>query len=733
MDIKDLSASFLAYQEQARKILNLAIEPLLFEQELFRLEELFIRTEEFYYLGIFVHFQSPGIKDFLLEYLRDRINAWSQVLIPGAIFFNQLTFVFTVTVDETDLDDNDTEMPLFGKKILLGQLAKEQLKIKVLKDFEKLKYSVDEGREFTWELDRHDGPEDVKYWNLSQLCRWFPVNKSENEDVKQFVIKQVTEDIEKYDSGNTSAGIVADRAMEGFLVVIGLCKDFMKFDEKKLISAYYSSISSTSNFLTFLRFKDIFPGTYKVFVADNLTKIRLAVRTQILDDIDEFLNDAREIELDVLIEIEIDKIFRVFGMKMTRKFEREMEAASEWTISFGKKKIEKKKVKKQVKKKVKYQPPKFAAVVSEYANTEEEFDARTFLKECYRDDKVSLKKLLSIHQSKGHLLQYYFENAESIVLLHQHLPMVVPEDHISLNSSILNHVMTTISKVMGLDRRDDLFMFFNKLAAEVYFEDTKTITLKKIQDRFKKIFRSDLADIEALKPLLIKRGNWYEFLNTGILYSFFTLHVMEMNDQKYIEEIENLISMESSNGEHVLISLIDLHDPERFKNVFSIPVLEKFISSVNADTKKDIVSNYIAFFRYNYDFEWDRKNKMLKDRGYTPYEMATDFILKYLFKDINITEPDLFFCREYFWKDNIEKFGMHKEFLNKLYGQVIKCSYEKRTTIFSDESYDCLVVDLNEFIAEDDNYKAIEDIGLVDYMFKTFNAIVTAYDQYKAE
>ncbi len=735
MSLQDLKSSFLNYQEQARKVLNLAIEPLLFEQELFKLEELFIRTEEFYNIDVFVQFQSPGIKDYLLEYIRQHMNAWAEVLIPGAMFFNQLSFVFTTLDEEDDINDYDMDNPVFGNKIILDHRAKGQLKVKVLKDFGSLGYSLHRGKEFTWELDRYNTFEDVKYWNLWQLSQWFPLNLTENEGVKQFIIKQVVEDIEKYNSSGGNIRLVSSIAMEGFPLIIDLCKEFIRFDEEKLIQAYYASIASTRDFLSFRKFKNIFPATYGAFVANHIVKIRTLVRAQILEDIDEFLYDARDADLDSLIEFEIDQVFEAFEMKMTRKFEQEMEAASEWTITFGKKvrKEKAKKTNKTPKKKKKYTPLKFKAIINEYAVTKDDFDPKYFVREFYQDDKIGLKKLLTVLQSTNHLIQYYFENSESITLLHRFLPQATPINPIDLHKSIINHLLIDISDTMGLNQVNLLYTFFSELAAEIYFEETKTVTLKKVQKLFNQLVPLNLKDIQVLQSILLKRGNWYEFLNTGIMYHFFTHHVMGRTDEEYREKIMDLAG-ESYDGEHNLIALIDTYDPIRFKNVFAIPVLEKFINSVKANTRRGIISNYVSFFGYSYDFEWDKKSKRLKDSSASASEVATDFVIRYLFKNLNITEPDLFFCKHYFWRDNIEKFGMRKSFLDKLYRQVIEtCSVEKHRFIVSGELYDCVSVDLKEFIANDDNYEAIENIGLGNYIFDLFNAIATAYDKYKLE
>ncbi|HEY0177194.1 MAG TPA: restriction endonuclease, partial [Pedobacter sp.] len=178
MTTYDLKLSFLAYQAPARNVLGLQVQPLHFQQELDKLEELFIRTEELYeFEDILIYFQSPGIKDFLLEYLRQRMDQYAKVLIPNALFFNQLSFVFTTLGEKDKIEDYDSDTVLYGTKILLGTQAQHMLKHKVFSDLNQLKYSIDRGKGFTRGLDRYDSIGDIRYWNLWQLSRWFPLDK----------------------------------------------------------------------------------------------------------------------------------------------------------------------------------------------------------------------------------------------------------------------------------------------------------------------------------------------------------------------------------------------------------------------------------------------------------------------------------------------------------------------------------------------------------------------------
>ncbi|HEY4786832.1 MAG TPA: hypothetical protein VIH57_12325, partial [Bacteroidales bacterium] len=117
----DLVKSFKKIQNEVRNKLNRNIDPLDFESELYSLEELFIKTAPIDSSDdILIYFQTQGIKDYLLEYLRKEITFYGEILIDKASYFNQLYFVFT-TSPKDEIEDSDSEVYLYGKKILLDE------------------------------------------------------------------------------------------------------------------------------------------------------------------------------------------------------------------------------------------------------------------------------------------------------------------------------------------------------------------------------------------------------------------------------------------------------------------------------------------------------------------------------------------------------------------------------------------------------------------------------------
>ena len=194
---------------KAREVLNEAIIPTDFSRELIKLEEFYISiNQDNYYYGTSIEFQSPGIKDYLLEFLRTTGYLWIHPLILKARFYNQLTFVFSTRQEE--MSDYDSHTPLYGQKILLNHDLKNILKQKLLEEFESLGFCNHEGKELTDDLTRYHSYDESKYFRMIELNRLFPIDLKENKDVRGFIVDKVLADIESFDENKK---VVAHRAM----------------------------------------------------------------------------------------------------------------------------------------------------------------------------------------------------------------------------------------------------------------------------------------------------------------------------------------------------------------------------------------------------------------------------------------------------------------------------------------------------------------------------------------
>ncbi|WP_416864672.1 MAG: restriction endonuclease [Imperialibacter sp.] len=238
MDIKDLKSSFNDIQIKAREILNEGIIPGDFDKEFKKLEEFYISiNQDEYYHDTSIKFQSPGIKDYLLEFLRNDGYLWIHPIILKARFFNQLTFVFCTK--EEKISDFESDIPLYGQKILLSQDLKALLKQKLLYEFEVLNYFNTEPKELSDQLTRYHSNEETQYFKLKELIRLFPIDWDENRDVRDFILDKVLTDIKSFDDNRK---VVTHRSMIYFPSVIQALVPYLEISPQDIIQIYYRSI-----------------------------------------------------------------------------------------------------------------------------------------------------------------------------------------------------------------------------------------------------------------------------------------------------------------------------------------------------------------------------------------------------------------------------------------------------------------------------------------------------------
>ncbi|MEZ0543138.1 hypothetical protein [Fibrella arboris] len=401
IDLIDLEKTFAAVQEAARNSLNENIEPLLFKHELKLLEDFYVVSEKQEHLEqILIRFQSPGIKDFLLEYLRNGGNAWIKSIIQNALFFNQLNFVFG-TEDE-EIHDYDSNVSLFGRKIVLSEILKNILKNKILTEFQYLNFCTQQEREFSGEFSTNHTSEETKYWKLILLNNLFDISCDTNQDVRLFIINEVRKDIDGYRS---KGKILDSHSMQEFPKIIEMINPFIQLNADYLISSYYNSITFTREFDSFYEFQEIFPTEFTHFIESNIILIRKNIKRQIIDDIEYYDWDDMAIELDFHLDYTIEKVCKKYKIRLTSKFVSEIEAIA------GRRLLRSIKLKKGMKKnnistskpKDTYKDKRFDFILKDYLPDEMDtyFDPIRYLKNVNLNENLSnnLKKAIKNSES----------------------------------------------------------------------------------------------------------------------------------------------------------------------------------------------------------------------------------------------------------------------------------------------------------------------------------------------
>lgn len=280
LDVEDLKISFLKMQMEVRQLLNVNIVPTDFRYELIKLEELYISIDKNDYSeSKIIKFQSPGIKDYLLEYLRTDGYLWIQPIISKAIFFNQLVFLFS-TKDQ-EINDN-TDFYLYGKKIVLNKELCLILKEKLLKEFDNLNFSNYEEQVFSDQLSRFHGVDETRYLKLTELGGFFDIELDDNVDVRNYITNCILEDFENFKSDGK---FISPSSKIYLPKIISKTFRFLHVTPLYILNTYFESIEFAIEYTYFYNFKEIFPQEFEVFYMEHLPKIKKHIKELIFDDI----------------------------------------------------------------------------------------------------------------------------------------------------------------------------------------------------------------------------------------------------------------------------------------------------------------------------------------------------------------------------------------------------------------------------------------------------------------
>ncbi|CAM1343359.1 nSTAND3 domain-containing NTPase [Tenacibaculum amylolyticum] len=313
---------------------NLKITPNTFKESLKELLDTFINIHEDDYNNTLVSFQNPSVNDFLLKYLRERQDVIS-FLIEGATFWNQLTFVFTTNFKykpnnkyanrfgETIEEIND-ERYVGGEKILLEYNNAEILENKIIKDFDRLKFSNIKEKEFIGGFTFFSCLETIKISKLIDIAIFFDINK--NLELKEFILNKAENIFNNFKEENKRKYVF----MKNFPSLIRVIKSFISDPSpEEIVKMYRSTIFYSIDYYGLGILKEIYNEECKEYFEKEIKSIKTDIKKHIIDDLE--WHDAEDgYESDRIQEIieYSEDIFKKFGMRMTKKFKEKMELAA---------------------------------------------------------------------------------------------------------------------------------------------------------------------------------------------------------------------------------------------------------------------------------------------------------------------------------------------------------------------------------------------------------------------
>lgn len=721
VDLLDLEETFNSIQQNARITVNKDIRPEEFSNELKLLEDFYIISERMEYsTQILVRFQSPGIKDYLLEYLRSDGKNWIKPLIENALFFNQLNFIFDTT--NREIQDYDSDISLFGQKIILNDILQNTLKVKILKEFETLNFSTLEEREFSGEFGKYNKPEETKYWKLILTNNLFDISKSQNIDVRNFIIQKVQEDIENYNSEKLK--IVNWHSMPEFPRIIKIIKPYTNLDSVKIIAQYYDSITFTREFDSFYNFKEIFPETFNTFLNSNIKKIRKAIRYQVIDDIDYYRWYDMDNELDSHMDYYIEDVFKKYGLRFTSKFINEIEEMAEQSFRYSIKKTKsskKKASKKTISRNEKIEPKPLDTIVDEYLPDEyyEEFNTASYLKNSLLDKKLVNELKLEL-KNEDSILTSFKENKYIFSAFIEFLVSKNIDLNDFNNYSIIDSYFDyyCISKKLN---SEILKEFFFQLANDS-FSYHSSITEKKI---IQLLAEHKIVEIstKSLNPIIISDKHWFTFSSYEFKLYFIIEYLKKIIDDKNFKE--KVIDTSCEIYELKLLQMLSNACPQRLNFIF-YSELNRFIDSLDLTSKKTITISIIKFFNLEFDLEWNKKSKKFEESSSSNSETFIEMVLQFFNINFHITSLDIFFLKDYYTKDNILNYKINKKAYNELYHKVINTETKREgISILNNRNATYFDIKLFNFAIEEDNYVVLKKIGMEDYLLEIYENILS--------
>ncbi|KFC38227.1 hypothetical protein FF18_15855 [Elizabethkingia anophelis] len=728
MELLDLEKSFNTTQEETRLSLNENIEPLAFNKELRILEDFYLVSEKEEYTNrVFLRFQSPGIKDFLLEYLRTNGKAWIKPLLENALFFNQLNFVFDT--EEKNIDDYMSEISLFGKKIILSLELQKILKLKLLNEFDVLNFCY-QGDKVLYDdaFSSEHVAEQTKYWKLFLLNNLFNISKDENLDVRNFIITEVRKDIDAYEPDKRK--IVDMYSMLEFPRVIKLINPYIKLDANYLIKSYFEGCTFTSEFDSLYTFKEIFPFEFESFIQKNNIAIKKAIKYNIIDDIDYYMSNLMDSELDTHLEYIIEEVCKKYKIRLTSKFIKEIEEMAEQRV-FSKPKSTKRKPKKKKqplpKPILRLEPKKFDPIIKEYLPeySYESFDPIQYLKNIDSDKKLitEIKRTLDKEES---ILKPFTSNKEVFLFFIQW----IEQESVSLASfnkyTLLDSFFTYYCKSNDID-----IDFFKKLFFELT-EDSFGHDFSLTETQLKKFFienNIEQYNINILSPIIVTDKKWFDFSNTSFQVYFIAEHLINIKSDEEFKK--NIIDYISNINEIELLHFLNYKCKTRLDEVLIISELHKFLSSIDTTSPKTIVLSFLDFFTIHFDIEWVKEEKRFNENSSSCSDWFFEMIIQYLGIDFSTMNFDAYFCKHYYREYNIQKYFINVKAYNKLYNYVIRNMTKRKGGIFIyDRDSIFFDIELEKLAKDEVFYSIIQEIGMEKYILNLFDSIKTAINNY---
>ncbi|HEY4335013.1 MAG TPA: restriction endonuclease [Puia sp.] len=295
---------------------DLVLAPETFRDSLKELSDTFLRLDlsEGDYIA---RFQNPSIKDFLLQFLREDADLIA-VLIQGAVFLNQLMFVFGTKPE--DLDDMHAENPLHGKSIVLTGQLRTLYQQKFLRSFRSLTLSTINSRLLTDENTCEQTADDLLTFKLLELTHQFGMDDPEP---RQFVLSEVQTILSGYRQKPQPRRLTV-KALAYLPALLELTGPFLEIDAGRLIRDLYDHIWGATEFYHLFIIGTFYPDAFAKFLKKKRSQIEPRIKRAFVETVDYYESSGLEAETDLLMDTYYEEIFRQYGLEVTEEFTKKL-------------------------------------------------------------------------------------------------------------------------------------------------------------------------------------------------------------------------------------------------------------------------------------------------------------------------------------------------------------------------------------------------------------------------
>lgn len=582
VDINALKKTFDNVVREYLKVYNdLILSPDSFGYAIKELMDSFISISEFSYSQI-VGFQNPSINDFLLKFLPHK-NKFTEILICGSTYWNQLIFIYTSRTDTTKFGESRDELDgayISGEKINLSEKLTKIWVEKVIRDFDNLYLCNIEEKGFTSDYSVYNSIDDLQITKLRDILVHLDIEIY--HDAKVFILNRVNSIIQSLIKEDSNHNLPL-KAFQELPYLISSMREQIEFPALEVIQAYYSQTFDCLHYYGFKYFGKIYPSAFESFFNDNKKEIRSRIRAIILDDLLYYDFDEPEEghKIDVILETHAGGIFEEFGMRMTKSFIRKMEEAAFDGMSR-----------------------------KEYI---EEYGLRDQIRDSIKKDR-ELRELANQEREKENInIQSLFSDVDRYV---EEVDILVDFKK-RARETICVYTGRALHHFLNSDN-DELRKNLAELSFNTFRDSKNHFNLNYFKDNFKGYAPADVSSaLEALNPILLESHHRIFWGSKSIRDFLAVSHILRMSkieDNFLNEEYRNILYR--SPEEHATYwPMWESLDRQTFIKKFAFPKWEEVYSSLDFSSEIRLVESFIGSTDYTIDVRYDEKTNTIEYSG----------------------------------------------------------------------------------------------------------------------